>query len=338
MNVRPMKGNKVRIEFFKRINGKDIRASKVFHKDDKSAQHKWLAEMESVSAPTAKATVHLLVHRYINEVCSQKKSAKNESRNVLRWIREGGIFAQDRAISSITKHDINAWMQTRLTQVDQATVLREFNTIRDFFRQCGKTVVKRKTCWDILDANPCSQVIPPQGNPHKDRVISDEEIEQHYAACLTDDERRATDAWVFAIETGMRRQEVCAANASMLHGDHIKLFDAQVKTGKGRDVPLTMKALALFGKNGFGMSVYTLSRNFFRVAKRLGKDYTFHDARHTAATRLGHSGALSIFQLTEMFGWSSVEMARTYVKVDVRNTASILRQLEVQRNPLKVAA
>lgn len=87
-----------------------------------------------------------------------------------------------------------------------------------------------------------------------------------------------------------------------------------------RDVPLSKKARRLIQKlRGVGSETIldlkpTHIDALFRAAKaRAGVGgFTFHDARHTAATWIAMSGALSPLELCKMFGWKDPKQAMTY--------------------------
>jgi integrase len=89
------------------------------------------------------------------------------------------------------------------------------------------------------------------------------------------------------------------------------------KTGV-RDIPLTVAALRLVDMlRGFddelvcGLKPQTLDALFRRARMRAGLDgFTFHDARHTAATRLAQR--LHVLDLCKVFGWSNTDQALTY--------------------------
>jgi integrase len=52
----------------------------------------------------------------------------------------------------------------------------------------------------------------------------------------------------------------------------------------------------------------------FRRARKRAKleGFTFHDSRHTAATRIALSGRVNVLELCKIFGWKSATQALTY--------------------------
>ncbi len=76
-----------------------------------------------------------------------------------------------------------------------------------------------------------------------------------------------------------------------------------------------------------GLSSQTLDALFRRYRQRAGlSGFTFHDARHTAATMLARR--LDVLTLCKMFGWKSTSQALTYYNP---TPAQIKRMLERPR-------
>ena len=52
--------------------------------------------------------------------------------------------------------------------------------------------------------------------------------------------------------------------------------------------------------------------------------FTFHDTRHTAATRIGMSAKLTLQQMCSMFGWKDPKMALVYFNPKASDIANLL--------------
>jgi len=123
-------------------------------------------------------------------------------------------------------------------------------------------------------------------------------------------------AFVLALLTGMRAGEICAIQWSDVAQDYVRLHTS--KTGAGRDVPLTPGARKLLARmrgwdavSVFGIKPQTLDALFRRARAAAGlSGFTFHDSRHTAATRLAQR--LHVLDLCRMFGWRTPAQAMTY--------------------------
>ena len=63
----------------------------------------------------------------------------------------------------------------------------------------------------------------------------------------------------------------------------------------------------------FGITSQVLDSLFRRHRDRAGlAGFTFHDARHTAATRLAMSRKVDVLELCRIMGWKNPKQAMTY--------------------------
>lgn len=138
--------------------------------------------------------------------------------------------------------------------------------------------------------------------------------------------------FVLALQTGMRAGELCGLRWQDVRGDFVVLHAGETKTGKGREVPLSPTAqrsiAALRGWDEalvFGLRAQTLDAMFRKYRGRAGLGgFTFHDARHTAATRL--APMVDVLTLCKIFGWSSATRALTYFNPTGRQLAMLLQR------------
>jgi integrase len=74
-------------------------------------------------------------------------------------------------------------------------------------------------------------------------------------------------------------------------------------------------------RGGIGLTAGSISAEFAKLTKACGVEgLTFHDLRHTAATRL--SKKLDVWELCKMFGWKDPKMClNTYYAHDAEETA-----------------
>jgi len=237
-------------------------------------------------------------------------------------------------VSGLTPETIAAWRDARLAKVKPGTVLREMTLLRGVLETARKE-------WRWIERNPIQDVKrPPAPRPRK-AVISDAARDAMVAELGFDGERVETIAHetavalLLALETAMRAGELLALTAA--HVD-LKRQVARVdksKTGPGRDVPLSRRAVALFkvlaGKRMirvrtprpgrlFHVDGPSLDVTFRRARAAAGlAGFTFHDARATALTRL--SKILQPLELARMSGHSDLNELMTYFREPVEDIA-----------------
>jgi integrase len=146
---------------------------------------------------------------------------------------------------------------------------------------------------------------------------------------------------VFLLDTGFRYSE---AFKFTLDGDHADLPHGTTKTGKGRRVPLTRRALAaaeylLVSDRHKALQAMTDKQSWdwcsyrWDVATRAAgcPDVTLHILRHTTASRLVQRG-IPIFTVSKWLGHSSVKITERYAKLAPDTMSMALSALEANPN------
>lgn len=225
----------------------------------------------------------------------------------------------DIPLINVDKEFLVNWREWRLENVSTGTARRDFVLLAGFFTWCVETKL-----W--LRRNPVRDVQMPKDSDHRERVISQDEIDK-LCEYLSPDLK---DIFLLAIETGMRQAEICGMTWDRVYLEkrYVKLLIT--KNGRPREVPLSKKAVEILSsrqkkKSGpvFNLSPLAASTEFMkaRISAEL-YGFTFHDSRHTAATRIALK--LPILDLCKMFGWSNPKRAMTYYNPTASEIASRL--------------
>ena len=169
---------------------------------------------------------------------------------------------------------------------------------------------------------------------HRDRRVARKE---YNALCLIDTKYSLVAQ--FAIETAMRRGEICKAVVADFNETNSTLripvskTDKQQRT-KGRVIPLSKKAIELIfgfsqGKKSSASLVgcsdpKSLSQGWDRLAVKLKiDDLRFHDFRHEGTSRFFEKG-LSIEQVALITGHSSWKSLQRYTQLKPEKLVSLL--------------
>ncbi|WHP05868.1 site-specific integrase [Acinetobacter sp.] len=150
----------------------------------------------------------------------------------------------------------------------------------------------------MIKENPFAQVVKPEKPPSRNRLISPSEIEiilqaLNYKIGTTPKTPRQYVAWafLFAIETAMRKWEIVGITCNNIHADYVHL--PITKNGDARDVPLSKEACELLDLVPYTDRVKLIphNSNSFRLVwqRAIGKTELhnivhFHDTRHEAIT------------------------------------------------------
>ena len=123
------------------------------------------------------------------------------------------------------------------------------------------------------------------------------------------------NAFLLALRTGARAGEICNLKWSDVGTDSFLVVDG--KTGRRHVpvVPTTKQTIeAMRGYDNvyvFGFKRQSLDVNLRKYRDRIGlQGFTFHDTRHTAATRLAQ--LIHVLDLCKMFGWKNPKRAMVY--------------------------
>jgi len=316
---------KVGLRWRHRIMVGGIRVSGTF--DTKAAALKWEVRqrtcLEHGEEIAVTKTCAEAFRRYEIEVSRTKRGH--------RW--EAGRLAAMAASSlgpitmaKLTTSHIAAWRDERLRNVQGGTVTREMNLLSHVFS------VARKE-WQWLRTNPTRDVARPKAKPHRDRRISQDEIDRICIALRWPNDgsvagpetiqQRIALAFLFAIETAMRAGEICSLRRGDVNGKvaHLKM----TKNGFPRHVPLSPRAMEIWAMvpNGFGLTTATLDAMFRIARQRAGiEGLTFHDTRHEAITRL--ASKLNVLELARMVGHHDIKQLQTYYNASAEDIAKKL--------------
>lgn len=288
----------------------------------KASAKQWAYEIELTlerkESPDSHKLVSEAIDKHLEDVTPQKKGSHWES---VRLNKFKTYKIAKKRLCDVKQIDMAQWRDDRLEEVSQASVLREMNLWSSFFSVCVNE-------WRWLRENPIKGVRRPKDSKSRDRIISDEEIELiagelHPVGPIAKTKYEETGVlFLLALETGMRLSEMIKLDPKDRFADHVIVRDA--KNNDDRKVPLTKRARELLTY----VEVFTVTSNYasavFRTTVRALKieDLTFHDTRHTAATRL--ASKLSLLDLCRMFGWRDPRHAMIYYNPDVTDLAKKL--------------
>ena len=269
-------------------------------------------------------TTHQAISRYLDEETPKHRGSKRE------YDRVAALKTQlpDIPLSKVTPAHIIAWRDARLSQVKPATALRELKIVDLIFKRCCSLE------WRYLANNPCKGVDRPKSSASRTRTIKGTEVRKMLRALGYPSRVNETNAtgWLFllALCTGMRQGELLGVEWAHVFPRHIHL--PKTKNTEPRDVPLSpvarriIEAMHGYHKSSvFDLTTARVQREFAKARREAGvSGFTFHDARHTAATRIGMGGRLTLQQMCSMFGWRDPRMAMLYFNPKASDIANLL--------------
>ena len=269
--------------------------------------------------------------RYAEEVSPTHKGTRWEQVRIKAFLR---VLPVALPMTKVGPDHLIAWRDTRLKQVKPSTVIREMNLVSAMF---GHAVRE----WRWIRRNPFSEVSRPRSGKHRERIITWSEVRQILRTLgYRPRDRVATKkqvvaaVFLLALRTGMRSSEIVGLTWDRVRRVFVDL--PETKNSDARSVPLSRPSRRLIermrdldAERVFpvgNQSRDTLFRDARAAAGLAG--FTFHDARHTAATRIGATvgqpGRLSFPEFCKVFGWRDPKHALIYVNPSAESLAAKL--------------
>lgn len=180
--------------------------------------------------------------------------------------------------------------------------------------------------------NPVLAVRKPKAGKGRDRRLTAVEWEAMMRECMASGNLWLAPAVTIAVETSMRQGEMLSMEWQ--HFDRkrrlVLLLDPDlIKTAEPRAVPLSSAAMtaidslprALSGRM-IPINRMTLYKAFERACERARiEDYTWHDLRHEALSRLAERGDFTVIELAAVSGHKTLQMLKRYTHLQATKLA-----------------
>lgn len=294
---------------------------------DWAAGQEYKIKTEANSNFTKKYSVSELFLRYEREVSRTKRGYKWEQGQISRLLKKP-LAKLD--INDVTKQHIRNWRDDRLaTGIKTSTLNREWNLLSHIFSTARDE-------YELIKVSPVEGVKRPPDPPARDRLISEEEIEELCVASGFAGEnvhtvaQKVILAFLLAIETAMRMGEICDLTWDNIDFDDQTAFLPTTKNGTSRTVALSKRAIELLklvpntnARTCFGITSKQCGDNFGRIKNKTTiLDLHFHDTRHEAITRL--SKKMPILALARNVGHTDIKQLMTYYNESASEIAKLL--------------
>ncbi len=190
--------------------------------------------------------------------------------------------------------------------------------------------------------NPVEKIRKPSDSAGRDRRLTADEW-----TAFTNECKKSRNPWLWsavqlAVETAMRQGELLGLTWSQVDRKRklILLLDPEkIKNEEPRAVPLSPAALELLDKlprstTGKVLPVerLTLYHAFSYACDRAKiRNFTFHDLRHEALSRLAERGDFSVLELAAVSGHKTLQMLKRYTHLQAERLADKLAKKRTKR-------
>ena len=180
--------------------------------------------------------------------------------------------------------------------------------------------------------NPVEKIRKPSEGNGRDRRLTASEWKKLEVQLQKSRNPYLYSATQLAIETAMRQGELLALQWKNIDKERGLAFLPETKNGEARAAPLSSRAIAVLNNltrttTGVVLPVerLTLYHAFIAACRRAGIDnYTFHDLRHEALSRLAERGDFSVLELAEVSGHKTLQMLKRYTHLNAERLAKKL--------------
>lgn len=299
-----------------------VRTSQSF--PTKAAAQAWATQIEAEilaqkRGQIVRRSLRQALERYRDENSPQKKGAKFETDRLNAMLSYGLDFT-DKWLEDVSAADFGRWRDQRLQGVKASSVNRDINLLCAVFTAAIE--------WGWLTKSPLKGFKRPANPPARTRVISWREIRAMLRALGWKRQPPETlqqqvgYAFLMSLHTAMRAGEV---RKYKLIGTVGRLEAKDTKTGVGRDVPFSTRALRLHALcPEYTVSAASLDALFRKARNAAGLEgFTFHDSRATALTRL--SKKVEAVTLARISGHKNLSQLLVYYRTTAADIGAGLR-------------
>lgn len=228
------------------------------------------------------------------------------------------------SLAALDQKLVAAYRDDRLKEVGESTVRKELYMLSKVLRFAEVEVGIA-----LPRGNPVLKIRKPADGKSRDRRLTQDEWTRLESQCRKSRNIYLWPAVELAVETAMRQGELLGLQWKNIDKNRPIAFLEQTKNGDARAVPLSSRAVAIL--KGLTRSIdgtvlpverMTIYHAFMAAVKRAKiNDYTFHDLRHEALSRLAERCDLSVLEIASVSGHKTLQMLKRYTHLQAEKLA-----------------
>jgi integrase len=273
-------------------------------------------------------TIRDIINRFTMEFAPHHYRKRADQKEAWRY---QCVHLKDRlgmySLASLDQKLVAGYRDGRLKDVSESTVRKELYMLSKVLHfaetEAGITLPR---------GNPVFKIRKPADGRSRDRRLTKEEWTKFETECKSSRNVYLWPAVELAVETSMRQGELLG-----LRWEHIDMkrrlaFLEITKNGEARGVPFSSRAMKVL--EGLPRSIQgnvlpvqrmTLYHVFHAAVVRAEiKDFTFHDLRHEALSRLAERGDFTVLELAAVSGHKTLQMLKRYTHLQAEKLAAKL--------------
>lgn len=277
------------------------------------------------SSEAERTTVGDLIDRFVKEFAPHHYRQRDDKKEAWRYQCAHLKDAMGKySLSALDQKLVAKYRDGRQKSVSESTVRKELYLLSKVLR-FGETEAGIM----LPRGDPVSKIRKPADGRARDRRLTSEEWNKLEIECKASRNIYLWPAVELAVETAMRQGELLGLRWGNVDLNRNTAFLEVTKNGEARAVPLSSRAVAVLNGlprsiNGNALPVQrmTLYHVFHAAVVRAGiKDFTFHDLRHEAMSRLAERGDFSVLELAAVSGHKTLQMLKRYTHLQAEKLA-----------------
>lgn len=282
-------------------------------------------------ADAEKTTLVEVIKTFSDDYAPQHYRAREDGREAWRFqVERLGEGLGKLSLAALDQKAINAFKKDRLSGGDGRAAVGE-STVRKELYMLSKLLKYAEN--DLGIALPRGNVVGRMAKPSDSRG-RDRRLNAKEWAALVEQCRGSRNPWLWpavqlAVESAMRQGELLGLEWAQVDLQRRVAVLPLTKNGEARAVPLSSAAAGVLAAlprsindRVFGCGRVTLYSAFRDAVKRAKiEDFTFHDLRHEALSRLAERGDFSVLELAAVSGHKTLQMLKRYTHLQAADLA-----------------
>lgn len=282
-----------------------------------------------------KTTLTDLIDRFKKEYAPYHYRKRDDNKEAWRFqIARLDALIGKYSLAAIDQKIVGVYRDARLAGTSQMPAVGDSTVRKEIFMLSKLIKFAQIECGILLPrGNPVDNVRKPSESKGRERRLSKDEFGRLEAEVKKSRNKLLYPAFQFAIETAARQNEILTLTWDNVNLGRKYVLMKITKNGDERAAPLSSRAIEILGalpkpKTGEkSVLVFPLDRtcllSVFRYACQRAKieDFTWHDLRHEALSRLSESTDFSILELASISGHKTLQMLKKYTHLQAEKLA-----------------
>lgn len=277
-------------------------------------------------------TIEQIINRFTTEFAPHHYRERTDKKEAWRYqcshlktkLGKYSLAALDQKLVAGYRDARLKGVNERLKGVSESTVRKELYLLSKVLR-----FAETEAGIALPRGNPVLKIRKPADGRSRDRRLSKDEWARLEAECKNSRNIYLWPAVELAVETSMRQGELLGLQWEKIDlKRHLALLE-QTKNGESRCVPFSSRAIDILKSlphsiKGAVLPVQrmTLYHVFHAAIVRAGiENFTFHDLRHEALSRLAERGDFTVLELAAVSGHKTLQMLKRYTHLQAENLA-----------------